>query len=253
MVKPDTEMQYGVVVMLDALGTKGIWRDQDLKKVTKRWEKLLGSLDGILKAESKIHTFQPKMNAFSDTIIFTFVGNTIEDLLAVASSCTSTIIGLGMIVGVYLRGTISAGKFIHTDKLILGPAIDEAAEFFESDNWIGVSTTPSTYSILRRLSEEKKTDIIFAFVKYDIPKHNGVEKKGFAIISLWKYKPISPEYPELLGKTILDLVHYHLEKSSDPTGSIKWKNLLDFLYYLKSKNIDYFNDVRKDSYIQQTL
>ncbi len=39
--------------------------------------------------------------------------------------------------------------------------------------------------------------------------------------------------PELDGKILMDFVHYQLEHNINPSGAKKWKNLLDFLYFLK--------------------
>lgn len=234
-IQKKEKMNYGVVVMLDALGTKGIWRDHNLAEVTTTWEVFLKMLKTVEKESADEEKYEWKINAFSDTIIITFTGKPIEKLLDIASDSTRTAIGYGMQMGIYLRGAISVGSFIHTENLILGPAIDEAAEFYEQDNWIGASATPSTYSILRKLSENKTSNTVFSFIKYPIPRKQGMEKNGFAIIHNYWWKIKICHIPEMQGKTLIDLVHYYLEHGSDPTGNEKWKNLLDYIYYLKTK------------------
>ena len=40
--------------------------------------------------------------------------------------------------------------------MILGPAIDEAAQYYELADWIGVHLTPSAFSAVDRLYFEKE-------------------------------------------------------------------------------------------------
>ena len=59
----------------------------------------------------------------------------------------------GILKGVYLRGVISIGKFYQSQNLIIGPAVDEAAEWYTNIEWIGVSAAPTAHFILEKLAE----------------------------------------------------------------------------------------------------
>jgi hypothetical protein len=72
---------------------------------------------------------------------------------------------------IYLRGCITAGKYFQTKERIFGPAIDEAAEFCEKANWIGIVASPLTAEVLDRAASIDKysNDWFKTFIEYDIP------------------------------------------------------------------------------------
>jgi hypothetical protein len=85
-----------------------------------------------------------------------------------------------LVKGIYFRGVIAIGKFYQSKTLMIGPAIDEAAEWYTQPEWMGVSTAPSASFGLSRL-EDQKADISKWFVKYDIPAKSGPQKNEWAL------------------------------------------------------------------------
>jgi hypothetical protein len=63
---------------------------------------------------------------------------------------------------------------------VIGPAIDEAAEWYTQTEWMGVSAAPSASFGLSRL-EDQKANISKWFVKYDIPAKGGPQKNEWAL------------------------------------------------------------------------
>ena len=63
------------------------------------------------------------------------------------------------------------GKYFQTKERIFGPAIDEAAEFCEKANWIGIMASPLTAEILDRAASIDKysNDLFKTFIEYNIP------------------------------------------------------------------------------------
>ncbi len=55
--------------------------------------------------------------------------------------------------GIYLRGIIPIGQFYESQRAIIGPAIDEAAEWHKKTKWIGVSTAPTAPYTVTRLAD----------------------------------------------------------------------------------------------------
>lgn len=248
--EPDSnKMDYGVVVFLDALGTRGIWKGGDVEKVMIRWESFVEEIEKYGKKSTKEEGIKFTFNAFSDTMILTFSKNSEikENLLEVASRMIGSCITIGMTFGINLRGSISIGYFSHSDKMIIGPGIDEAAGYYSNDDWIGVSVTPSLYSFLERIAEGNDIAFIPHFVKYDVPRKNGKEIGGWAIGLNWNLDITSFKMEnEMKGcKTIKDIAHHQLEKTTEPAGSRKWKNTLDFFYYLKSKKYYDLKDIKE--------
>jgi len=228
MVKGKTyTKQEGLVLLLDALGTKGIWRDKDPSLVLDNWEQVVDTLVIDVEA-SKKRGIDFRYNAFSDTLIITMTGKTKEELLNEASVIVSALVSFCICFGVYFRGCISIGNFYRSERMILGPAIDEAAQYYEKANWVGVFVTPSSYSILKKQEEVKKSPNLF--IKYDVPFHNG-SYKTWAISLVENIAKV-----KLKQTRLIDLIHDKLENSSDPSSSEKWKNTLDFLYYVSTNS-----------------
>jgi hypothetical protein len=94
-----------------------------------------------------------EISTFSDTIIIALypdVDLKVFDslLLHIMGHILIFLFRSALLKKIYLRGTISVGTFYllrkDTNKLMLiGPAVNEAAESYESTNWVGISTSPS--------------------------------------------------------------------------------------------------------------
>jgi hypothetical protein len=181
-------MQDGVVVFLDALGVKGIWARAEPESVINSWEGVLKRLNESIKKSPKTGSVGDKpealnynIAAFSDTVIITL--KCTDDPAAhvpLVAKIVSDAFFFALVKGIYFRGVIAIGKFYQSNTLVIGPAIDEAAEWYTQPEWMGVSTAPSASFGLSRL-EDQKADISKWFVKYDIPSKVGPQKSEWAL------------------------------------------------------------------------
>jgi hypothetical protein len=181
-------MEEGVVVFLDALGVKGIWARAEPESVINSWEDVLRRLNESIKKSPKIGSVGNKTEcldyniaAFSDTVIITL--RCTDDPAAhvpLVARIVSDAFFFALVKGIYFRGVIAIGKFHQSNTLVIGPAIDEAAEWYTQPEWMGVSTAPSASFGLSRL-EDQKADISKWFVKYDIPSKAGIQKAEWAL------------------------------------------------------------------------
>jgi hypothetical protein len=181
-------MQDGVVVFLDALGVKGIWARAEPESVINSWEEVLKRLNESIKKSprtgnigNKTEYIDYNIAAFSDTVIITL--KCTDDPAAhvpLVAKIVSDAFFFALIKGIYFRGVIAIGKFYQSNTLVIGPAIDEAAEWYTQAEWMGVSTAPSASFGLSRL-EDQKADISKWFIKYDIPSKGGVQKSEWAL------------------------------------------------------------------------
>ena len=116
----------------------------------------------------------------------------------------------------------------YTEHSILGPAIDEAAEYYNLQQWIGISASPSVHKILDKIDLSK---LLLGgnsiYVKYDIPLKTSIEKNGWAIN--WS------AYDTIMLKTsaIAKIVKNHLENARTIPIIFKWRNTLDFLTFCR--------------------
>lgn len=150
-------MKDGVIAILDALGVKGIWAREDPKTVVEKWNFIIDDFEDLKKLHNEDVEVRSisKVVSFSDTVIVTHVGD--EDELQLLSD-----MGLhltlpfcnALLEGIFFRGVISRGKFKQTKRMIIGPAVDEAMDWYERHDWIGVSLTPSASFLLDKYENE---------------------------------------------------------------------------------------------------
>lgn len=140
-------MNTGIVCVLDALATKGVWSIDEPTIYLKKMQKVHSAIRDM-KSYSKglTSSFVLDYITFSDTIIITIYMKEYQN---------ETILPyfVRMIDGVYstclsedllMRGAISYGKFIKRKNIVIGPAIDDAAFWHDKAQLVGCVLTPNT-------------------------------------------------------------------------------------------------------------
>lgn len=193
----------------------------------------------LLKLNAPLNiNVETKMAAFSDTIIVTCAAPSsqkqiipIHLLVEYVGILLSNIMIMALITDIHLRGAISLGEFYMVDDMMIGPAIDESAQYYELPEWVGISATPSIRELLNNLPSDK-LDTRTNFVNVNIPLKIGQEKNGWAIN--WPAYLASGALDEETDK-ITDKVYHQLKKiigrqllGSDMTTVLKWRNTDDF-------------------------
>ncbi len=160
----ENDWKYGVVTFLDILGWKGIWQ----RKIKKPMDLLDEIIEYFLigleywKAEYGRNIGRTDIVNISDTFaIFSELqslpitgleglqGNLTVDNKSEKESIElhGFLCKMGLIrsieLGIPLRGATSIGKFIFKDNRFVGEAVDEAADWYEATDWIGVHMTPT--------------------------------------------------------------------------------------------------------------
>jgi hypothetical protein len=266
----DIKFRSGAVVILDALGTKGIWNRSEAGIIIGKWQSVtedfktsLDDLNVLIKhLNSEIQMNWVKVvnpdnpvigeciiKLFSDTIIITLEGDSEYICLYFLANFLRGPFCRAILREIYFRGVISYGKYFQTESFILGPAIDEAAEWHSFANWIGISAAPSANFILSYMFEEaleKKAlgdNSLFEimgeekfYVRYNIPLKNG-EYNGWAlnwptVMETWKKKD-DKAAKDLNSK--ISLLKSFAGRSVDINSISKYKNTIDFFEYVLNK------------------
>nr|QEF16829.1 hypothetical protein FRY47_10735 [Bacillus cereus] len=147
-------MKTGAVSFLDVLGWKGIWKDNP-----DSIRKLQNMIHGVKKEAEEITASEfegfPELRglntdvlSISDTIAIFTPGDAAKALSIHAKIC-KYIIPESIKNNIPVRGATSYGKYTREGNIMIGPAIDEAARWHESTNWIGVILAPSGQFELR--------------------------------------------------------------------------------------------------------
>lgn len=185
-------MQQSVICILDSLGTKGIWTEGSVE----RYFKIINEIqtDILNPAKEKFKELAKGIPvdldfiSFSDTLVITLM-KTQKDELKDDFLFHHTIEGFNQVIGgifqyyfadsFFLRGAISFGEMEKRGGHFVGPAVDDAAEYFELPNMIGICFTPkATLAMDYAIGWNKKyfgKQIDQHVIKYKTPLKNKSE------------------------------------------------------------------------------
>ncbi len=139
---PQTGSKVGIVTLLDVLGWRGIYqRHSDALSD-------LRSLVQSLREQSRgadIFLEQDAVKSISDTIAI--FSETQEDGLNATLELHGRIYAQAIVksiqLGIPIRGATSFGSYQVEENIFIGKAVDEAAAWYETGDWMGIHLTPS--------------------------------------------------------------------------------------------------------------
>ncbi|MGB7606670.1 MAG: hypothetical protein WBL93_14460 [Lutisporaceae bacterium] len=143
-------MNLGAITLLDILGWKGIWQRKSnavedllhmLNGIDKKIEALLKK-DKIKNHENTFKNLKIEVKSISDTIALVTYGDC-NPCLEFHAIMSNLIITTSIRKGIPVRGATCYGYFTTQNNIMVGPAVDEVASWYEQADWIGVILTPS--------------------------------------------------------------------------------------------------------------
>jgi hypothetical protein len=165
--------ENGIVAILDALGAASYGIDEINRFMDSRrivLELLNEKAEDVLGvSRAMVTTF-----TFNDTILIILRTGSNEPKL-------KQITDFFMIIRKFLvdslahrilfRGSIAVGTFYADDdtSTVMGPAVTDAAAWYDKANWIGVQATPRTALVIERWLEHHKLAKAYAMLDYDVP------------------------------------------------------------------------------------
>jgi hypothetical protein len=221
--KPDAEDPirdsgpYGAVAILDALGTRGRWNRENPDEVVSqlyainrrlRWippavafrtpeedvDVYPGDefeLDTMRVGGDTIQTWELDTFYFSDTLILTLRFTTDDwGILEYFAHQLAKWFVESIRKGVLYRGAISTGHWVRKGNILVGTAVDEAAEWHEKADWAGIMLTPSAWSAFSQSLTDEENDVV-SLCKYDIPLHDGKRFDGGWAVNWPRFLPES--------------------------------------------------------------
>lgn len=208
MHKINITTQIGAVTFLDVLGWKGIWqRDKSaiykLQNIVDEMQKKSKDIcNEYINNEYLSGKSNPiKILSISDTIAI-FTPSPPKVAIEINAKLCSWILEYSLKQELPLRGAISYGEYSISNNIMLGYAVDEAASWHETTDWIGVILTPSAKISL-------KSELPKFIIKYNnIPFKKNMKNLNLCV--KWNfnddeilYKIISrkgPHVPEIAPK-----------------------------------------------------
>jgi hypothetical protein len=154
-------LNLGAIAILDALGFKGIWAREDANRVLERFKSFRRK---GLRLQGKDHGgalvsdvgFRHRVRCMSDTIVITVI---VKSPNAPRRGLYKAILSASLIAGhivmegirgsppVLFRGCIAAGEMKEESDFLIGPAVDEAAEWHEKADGPFIWLTRSSLEI----------------------------------------------------------------------------------------------------------
>ncbi|MFH1035728.1 MAG: hypothetical protein V1806_14565 [Pseudomonadota bacterium] len=257
--------KMGVVLLLDALGAKNFTTEsakifikardsllEDLKPDLQDWHNRISSYAGQLQLlgsnnEATSSFGEPKFVTFGDTIVLTWE---IPDKYRVHISGVGIFLtqlfvkALG--IGLFFRGAISYGQYIQDESTILGPAVADAAAWYEKADWMGIIAAPMCGMILSRFAtdnEPSRNLVNAAFIEYNIPLKANSKHKMWAlnwpkaIDGLFAYKAPFKDKTDLpLSAPISYLLSRFEGLIVTPEIESKYSNTVEFLNWCLEKD-----------------
>jgi hypothetical protein len=166
----------GLVAILDALGTKLLSLPEAVEFVALR--------DSILRFTAKvIETGLPGLDrarlrtfTLNDTIVYVYEPAGDVTLAEVERFCHVLRVAetRSIVEGFPFRGAFAVGEFfVGDEQTVLGPAVNDAASWFEAADWIGIHGTPHATIFIQSLMEKSpNAKLEHVLVDYDVPlKH----------------------------------------------------------------------------------
>jgi hypothetical protein len=177
MASKKLKRKYGAVIILDALGASHYTDGQIKEFLSARIE-----INAIIRNLAKKLTGK---GVFASPSIFTF-GDTIIITIELRSKkyIENHITGIALLMRRYLfhsllnkilfRGAFSIGYYIEDSEsnTVMGEAVTDAASWYDKFEWMGLSCTPKTNSVLEYHCPHADDDIKFIH-KYDVPLKDG--------------------------------------------------------------------------------
>jgi hypothetical protein len=216
------EDTFGMVAFLDALGVKGIWETRDTNNVLNDWNKVYYLFDDALK------DLGINVAAFSDNLIISMRKGHEMGSWRLAEIFCEAIIPLflkSMEYEFFFRGAIAMGYFSRSSRMLIGPAADEAAEFYDASNWVGICISPNTGMILDRQIVQKGSRNFL--VKYNIPQKT-TTSLGWALN--WSTQIFDNRHLQILTNK-----RDEYWRLGDSSKYLKYKNSLDFYSAVSNK------------------
>ncbi|MEI6500016.1 MAG: hypothetical protein WCP21_03195 [Armatimonadota bacterium] len=171
--QPPQSAPYTTVVLLDALGARGLslsdatrWLDSIRDVMHKIWPVLK---DVSTNVPGQVR--RPVFRVFGDTILLLWSHDENPGYAMLMSSLVVQQVFVGLLChGIPARGAVACGEAVWDHETALGPAVTDAAEWYEKADWLGVIAAPSCAVKLDGLASQRGEGWVSSFyIKHDVP------------------------------------------------------------------------------------
>lgn len=155
----EAEKRSGLVVLIDALGTKQKAADETWPKLMQRWMAVIREARGVKTFEYQDYpsgessgklapiVVEQEVFAFSDTALLTYStgpGGSNAKLLSLCYPRLRHLFVTSLRQKIPIRGAASVGDFYIGEGVCIGTAVANAAAWFDKADWAGIVLAPET-------------------------------------------------------------------------------------------------------------
>lgn len=255
------DSQFGFVAILDALGVRNYTIKESFDFLDARAEVVDSAILLGKAVKERINTFEqsaegvpePTITTFGDSVVITWnVGKPAGKFWIDIGILLNRILVHSLERNIFFRGSVSIGPFIQDGPTVLGPAVSDAADWYEEGDWIGIFLTPSSgynfdLEVERQAKPLSPEEIPGPFVKYNAPTKSAVGQSLWVVAWPWfAYNELQKGDKEsTVQKWILEQFH----NATIPKGAeSKYSNTVEFLRWYD----DNFLDIARKAYAAKT-
>lgn len=236
-----SEMKHGYVMMLDVLG----FRDFVSKTSGSSFFDIWNSIKTSIIEQKKLIEDNLKQAVtidvicLSDTLIVCVSLNEIDRIDDKYLLCFMPILIDTFFYKqiknnqVFFRGAISYGKFTYSTEqnIIMGHALDEVSDWYESTDWIGIILSPSAeYALEKLVMEKESTDSLVEGMKKRFIEYDKIPfKKEITARCKYAYLWINNETDSKNKEKIIELLAIYSDLKHTVAIAAKYKNSLEFI------------------------
>jgi len=258
-----SETATGFVVLLDALGVRTM-SGEDIARFMEQRRFVLSLLREILPALNRYRSEErlaqaagvPDLMVFGDTFAITWAAPSphpytfLRELQEFASAI-SYVVALAFISGLRLRGALAYGEFYFDTNVVVGPAVADAATWYEQAQWMGVIATPETETAIATALDDPtaltpdpeenlgsiqdlllplRQDFVRMFLpSYAVPLRDGSTNAMMCVNWPYSLFCLGPDITSLTGDHVSTFFQRKLDAFTRPTSAeSKYENTASF-------------------------
>ncbi|MFN7914944.1 MAG: hypothetical protein U0Q55_06365 [Vicinamibacterales bacterium] len=225
--------EQGLVAVLDALGAAS-YSDSEIAKFLAsrdRVLKLLRQRANAAEVRGQIQEGAVSVFTFNDTVLLLYrtTGSVRLHEAEHFGRLVRKFVADSLVEGILFRGSLSVGAFYADEdsNSVMGPAVTDAAAWYEASDWIGVMATPHAAMSITALAEKSAKAVEHVFIEYAVP----LTRQGGSI------KTLAINWPKAL---------FHERLTPFPAGAKARPELLSMLTrhrFAKGTESKYVNSV----------
>lgn len=217
--KPDAPVVWpdATVALLDALGTRSLDRDGAIRRVLSIRDVVEKSRWLLRKTAEKTPGLAPApfLRVFGDTVLLAWTHHQDSGGALRMTSLLAQQVFVGCLANnIPMRGAVGHGDVIWDQETALGTAVDDAAEWHEKADWLGVVAAPTCARALDDLAQREGEEWASNFyIRYGVPfkavAPYPVEMWALSWPQEWTLHAMRTHQPdrELLGKKLAAIRH----------------------------------------------